>query len=238
LAGGYLLACGVAAAIAASFNTPMAGVIFAMEVILMEYTIAGFIPGLIFPGMLIVVVACLGVQLGFRYRGVFAEHLRLHGFDLFAGSGKNFLSRVGVRSVMNRSLRVCESVLSVERVRQLLDSEVLWLVVPDEESYRLLGTANLARYLDEDAGEGGEPKEAGDGPVTEMPERESVALADVPAPNIDVQTIDSLATLLEASTRIRDSGAEALLVIESLPYAEPRIVGVLTRATILNYYGM
>lgn len=39
-----LVGCGVASAIAASFNTPMAGMIFSMEVILMEYTIAGFIP--------------------------------------------------------------------------------------------------------------------------------------------------------------------------------------------------
>jgi H+/Cl- antiporter ClcA len=39
-----LVACGASASIAASFNTPIAGVIFAMEVIVMEYTIAGFAP--------------------------------------------------------------------------------------------------------------------------------------------------------------------------------------------------
>ena len=42
-----LVACGAAAALASSFNTPMAGVIFALEVVLMEYTAATFIPVLL-----------------------------------------------------------------------------------------------------------------------------------------------------------------------------------------------
>lgn len=42
-----LVACGTAGAIAASFNTPLAGVIFAMEVIMLEYTIIGFTPVLL-----------------------------------------------------------------------------------------------------------------------------------------------------------------------------------------------
>jgi len=39
-----LVGCGVAAAIAASFNTPLAGVIFALEVVMMEYTLVSFLP--------------------------------------------------------------------------------------------------------------------------------------------------------------------------------------------------
>ena len=39
-----LIACGTAGGIAAAFHTPLAGVIFAMEVIIVEYSVVGFIP--------------------------------------------------------------------------------------------------------------------------------------------------------------------------------------------------
>ncbi len=39
-----LVGCGTAGAIGAAFNTPLAGVIFAMEVVMAEYTIANFTP--------------------------------------------------------------------------------------------------------------------------------------------------------------------------------------------------
>ncbi len=54
-----LVACGAAAAISAAFNTPLAGVIFAMEIIMVEYTFASFIP------IIIAAVAATGVSRSF-----------------------------------------------------------------------------------------------------------------------------------------------------------------------------
>lgn len=45
-----LVGCGTAAGIAASFDTPLAGVIFALEVVMMEYTMMSFLPVILAAG--------------------------------------------------------------------------------------------------------------------------------------------------------------------------------------------
>lgn len=59
-----LLACGAAAGIAASFNIPLAGTVFALEVLMMEYTVAGFAP-----------VILASVSATFLTRMAFGEHI-------------------------------------------------------------------------------------------------------------------------------------------------------------------
>ncbi len=61
-----LIGCGVASAISTSFNTPLAGVVFAMEVILKEYSIVGFLPII-----LASVVGAVVGQLIFSHQGDF-----------------------------------------------------------------------------------------------------------------------------------------------------------------------
>lgn len=72
-----LVGCGAAAGISAAFNTPLAGVIFAMEVVLLEYTLIGFMPI-----MVAAVVGDVVVRLTVGEAIVFnAPTLQIHGLS-------------------------------------------------------------------------------------------------------------------------------------------------------------
>jgi hypothetical protein len=209
----------------AVLNAPLAALVAILEL--------SRSPEIIFPAMLLVVVACLGVQTVFSYRGIFVEQLRVKGHDLFAEPGKAFLRRVGVRSVMNRSLHVADAEVTVAAAENIVASGAIWLVIEDENAYRLLATADLARNLEQLAGDEQEQATAESSAA-----EQSIDLLSMPAFHFNVALVDSLASLHEASEAIRSAGAEALLVIESVGYTESRPVGVLSRETLANYTGM
>lgn len=95
-----LIGCGTAGAIAGIFNSPVAGVIFAMEVILTEVTIAQFIPILIASvGGQLVSMMLLGedILFSFKLTDSFEASDTLHfvGLGIFCG----LISRYFVRTV-------------------------------------------------------------------------------------------------------------------------------------------
>lgn len=230
---GFYVSLGMVAMMGAVLNAPLAALVAILEL--------SHSPGIIFPAMLLVVVSCFGVQVVFSYRGIFAEQLQLRGLDVFAEPGKGFLARVGVRSVMNRSFRVSDNELGREQARHLVDSEVVWLVVETDEGYRLQAMADLARYLaaQEDEQDPGETEAAVAAPGVEATGgAELIDLGTIPGKQLDIALLDSLASLHDASRQLRETGAEAVLVIESISYDEARVIGILNRDTVLAYYGM
>jgi hypothetical protein len=121
----------------------------------------------------------------------------------------------------------------VAAAENIVASGAIWLVIEDENAYRLLATADLARNLEQLARD--EQEQAG---AESSGTEQSIDLLSMPAFHFDVALVDSLASLHEASEAIRSAGAEALLVIESVGYTESRPVGVLSRETLANYTGM
>lgn len=217
----FFVLLGMVAMMGAVLNAPMAALVATLEL--------SHSPEMIFPSMLTVVVACLILKQGFGSEGVFTEQLRHHGHDILSDHGKGFLSRVGVASVMNKSFVICHPDLSLGQAKALVSQPPIWLLVKgtdaDTDTLQLIPTAELARWL--------ESAELGEMEATDRLQFSEMNLASYASVEID-----SLASLHEASNRLRSAEAEALVVVPVIKSEAKPVLGVITKTNILNYYGM
>lgn len=212
---------GMAAMMGALLNAPLAALVAILEL--------SANPSIIFPSMVIVVVACAGVKLFFNQNGIFVEQLKAQGHNLFAEPGRAFLSRIGIQSVMNRSFVNSKQRINLEAAELLINAKKLWIVVDKgEQKYTLLSTADLAKHLDQL-----EPdNSSGQNTPTD------IDLLDIPAKRYNVALVDSLASLYEASKLIKDVNTDALAVKHYILSDRFPVIGILTEETIKSYYGV
>ncbi|TQV71709.1 chloride channel protein [Exilibacterium tricleocarpae] len=212
---GIYVLLGMAGMMAAVVNAPLAALMAVLE---LTYN-----PNMIFPTMLVIVVACLVTRQVFRCDGIFVAALSAGGTSLASGPMYQALSRAGVRSVMDTRFGCSRQSLSLDEARQLLTDKPMWIVIEElgKEKY-LLRAADLAGYLD-------------NAPEEVLTLDKDIDLLAIPARRHQTVPIHQQASLYEA-LQLLQQGAETLYVERpNTPLTSP-VMGIITSSTIDNYY--
>jgi len=202
---------GMGAMMAGTLQAPLAGLIAILE-------LTGE-PNFILPGMLAVMAATITAGRLGRQASVFHALLRVKGLDVANDPVSQSLRRIGVAGVMDPKVQVMAGEATAEQVDKAISAAPVWLLLRDEgEADLLLEAVDLVRARKED------------------PDAAVYRLREIPAARLQTATVDLQATLLEAEARIRETGAEALYVVNRTVPGIPRVYGVLTLADIERSY--
>lgn len=204
---------GMSAMMAAVINAPLAAIIAILE---LTYN-----PGILFPGMLVVVVASLSTRWLFRCDGLFATLLELEGKSNRPKLMQQLLSRTGVRSLMHRRFCIASRELSPTQARALLKLQPEWLLLQDKQL--LIEPAALAQYLETLDNEHAEPRPENDA---------TLDLLAIPAKRLEMAAVSPNANLYEAWQVLTQSQADAL----SISAPGGGVSGIVTREQLESYY--
>ena len=211
---GIYVLLGMAAMMGAVLNAPLAALMAVLE---LTYN-----PGIIFPSMLIIVVACVVTRQLYQCEGIFVEQLNLKGTRLDVGPIQQILNNIGVRSAMNTAFVETATVITKATANHLLTKNPLWVVIHTEEQHLLLKAADLAiaiKTLENDA------------------DQNQIDLLEIPGERLNLMPIAELYNLFEAKKILDKQQGGALFVspqIQTTP--NPQVIGIITTDTIANYY--
>jgi H+/Cl- antiporter ClcA len=222
---GIYVLLGMAAMMGAVLNAPLAALMAVLE---LTYS-----PGVIFPSMLIIVVACVLTRHVSKCDGIFLEQLQSKGTKLNISPVKQVLGGIGVRSAMTTSFSECESKISTAVANHILTTNPLWIIIKAKNDLLLLRAADLVLALET---------------LKENPDVEQNKLAatkidtvidllEIPAQRFNILPIPELASLFEAKQTLDRKPGNALFVIPQIQATkEQKVLGVITQDTINNYY--
>lgn len=213
---GLFALLGMGAMMGASLQAPLAALVAMME---LTYS-----PGIIMPGMVVVVIASLTSSELFGKESLFVTMLKAGGMDYTSSPVNVALSRIAVVGAMNKSFVRSDALIDKERAAATLKTRPEWILINAEESpFTLLRAADLASYVEREDNNEGDDKQP-------------IDLMAIPAKRLEIHAVHIRATLLEARELLDQFSVEALYVQRQIAPGIHHIYGILTREMIESAY--
>jgi len=223
---GFYALLGMGAMMGASLQAPLAALTAIME---LTYN-----PGIIMPGMLVIVISQLTASEIFNKQSLFVTMLRSNGLDYSINPVLQVLRGVGVASVLDTRFERHSPVISNQEAELLIESNNDWIIVNDKdgEISSLMPMSELAKYVQIESSE----QEVEEQQATSELEDE-INLLEIPAKRLQLSPISLQANLMQAHEYFEE-GAEALFVVyqKSSVNADSRVYGVLTEEAVEAAY--
>ncbi len=128
---------GMGAVMGASLQAPLAALTAMTELTRM--------PEVILPGMITIVIANLTASEIFHKKSLFISMLESNGIDITANPVTQSLRRIGVASVMNRSILQTAPMITIKTLNECISNETQWLIIDahEDEIEKILALGDL-----------------------------------------------------------------------------------------------
>jgi CIC family chloride channel protein len=209
---GLYVIIGMAGMMAAVLNAPLAALVAVLEL--------SYSPHMIFPSMLVVVIACLITRHLFDFEGIFMEQLRATGRALEFHPATQLLKKTGIANAMETRLVQTAQTLNYSQAKQALATHPEWVVLETGKDPTgatiALRAADLAAHL------------------AEGPADQPIDLLAIPARRLLLSPIRETASLWDALETLRTTRAEAVYLAHT--YNPFPVRGIVTEEAIKNFY--
>lgn len=206
---------GMASMMAATINAPLAALVCVLEL--------SYNPNIIFPAMLMIVVACVLCRQIFKVEGIFIEQLKKSGRNIESGPAELALKRAGVHSIMDSKISIAEAEMDYEQAKKLLISKPRWIVIDNLTDKYGIPASDLAKFLE-------------NAPIDVLSLEVQINMLEIPGRQVQLFPIHETASLHEAMQALNAKQCTTLYVSQPRTPTQSDVSGILTLTAIQNYY--